>query len=227
MAKSKYDVYMGSCLLPVTPEKIQIKIKNQNSTLSLINEGEINVLKRAGLTDIDFECEIPQIRQPYAVYQSGFRDAGYFMDIFEGLKIGRKPFQFIVCRRLPSGKQLLNTNITVSLEDYSITEDCGNGFDFKVKFSLKQWKEYGTKTVNINIAKAKANVETSRETNNAPETEEAQTYTVVKGDCLWNIAKQFYGNGAKYTVIYEANKSVIGCNPNRIYPGQVLTIPAV
>ncbi len=113
------------------------------------------------------------------------------------------------------------------MEDYSITEDCGNGFDFKVKFSLKQWKEYGTKTVNINIARAKANVETTRETNNAPETEEAQTYTVVKGDCLWNIAKQFYGNGAKYTVIYEANKSVIGGNPNRIYPGQVLTIPAV
>ena len=47
-----------------------------------------------------------------------------------------------------------------------------------------------------------------------------------KGDCLWNIAKKFYGPGAKYTVIYNANKGVIGSNPNLIYPGQVYTIPA-
>ena len=53
-----------------------------------------------------------------------------------------------------------------------------------------------------------------------------RTYTVKKGDCLWNIAKRFYGSGAKYTVIYNANRGVIGGNPNLIYPGQVLTIPA-
>lgn len=51
------------------------------------------------------------------------------------------------------------------------------------------------------------------------------TYTVKKGDCLWNIAKQFYGNGKDYTKIYNENKSTVGSNPNRIYPGQVLTIP--
>lgn len=45
-------------------------------------------------------------------------------------------------------------------------------------------------------------------------------------DCLWNIAKRFYGSGAKYTVIYNANRGVIGGNPNLIYPGDVLTIPA-
>ena len=53
MAKSGYDVYLKNCLLPVTPEKIQIKINNQNKTVSLINEGEINILKKAGLTDIE------------------------------------------------------------------------------------------------------------------------------------------------------------------------------
>ena len=49
-------------------------------------------------------------------------------------------------------------------------------------------------------------------------------YTVVKGDCLWNIAKKFYGSGAKYTLIYNANKGIVK-NPSLIYPGQVLTIP--
>ena len=229
MAKNGYDVYLGNCLLPVTPGKIQIKINNGNKTVILINEGEINLLKKAKLTDIEFEAEIPQVKQPYAVYKSGFQGAGYFFEIFEELKTGRKPFQFIVCRRTPSGKTLLNTDIKVSMEDYKITEDAKNGFDFKVKFSLKQWRDYGTKAVNIKIAesKPKARTEPQRETNNSPAPAASQTYTVEKGDCLWNIARRFYGNGSKYTVIYDANRDVIGGNPNLIYPGQVLTIPAV
>lgn len=228
MAKGGYDVYLKDCLLPVTPDKIQIKINNANKTVKLINEGEINVLKNAGLTDIEFECEVPQVRQPYAVYKSGFKGAGYFLDIFEGLKTGKKPFQLIVCRRMPDGKQLLNTNIKVSLEEYKVTEDAKNGFDFKVKFNLKQWRDYGTKTVNIRVAesKPKARLEPKREANNSPAPPAPQTYTVVRGDCLWNIAKRFYGNGARYTVIYDANRGVIGGNPNLIHPGQVLTIPA-
>ena len=51
-----------------------------------------------------------------------------------------------------------------------------------------------------------------------------RTYTVKRGDCLWNIAKRFYGNGAKYTRIYDANTNKIA-NPNLIYPGQVFVIP--
>ena len=51
-----------------------------------------------------------------------------------------------------------------------------------------------------------------------------RTYTVKKGDCLWNIAKKFYGNGSAYTKIYDANTHKIA-NPNLIYPGQVFVIP--
>ena len=51
-----------------------------------------------------------------------------------------------------------------------------------------------------------------------------KTYTVKAGDCLWNIAKQYYGNGALYTKIYEANKDKIKSN-YIIYVGQVLIIP--
>lgn len=227
MARSGYDVYMDKCLLPVTPSKLTIKINNANKTATLINEGEINILKQAKLTDIEFECDIPQVKQPYAVYPSGFKDASYFLDYFEELKTSKKPFQFIVCRQTPNGKKFFNTNMKVTLEDYKITEDAKQGYDLKVKISLKQWRDYGTKTVNIKItaSKPKASVEPKRAVTTSPAPVSSQTYTVVKGDCLWNIAKKFYGNGSKYTVIYNANKDKIK-NPNLIYPGQVLTIPA-
>ena len=53
---------------------------------------------------------------------------------------------------------------------------------------------------------------------------EAQYYTVVKGDSLSKIAKEFYGDAMKYPVIFEANQPML-TNPDLIYPGQVLRIP--
>jgi nucleoid-associated protein YgaU len=54
---------------------------------------------------------------------------------------------------------------------------------------------------------------------------EAAFYTVKKGDTLSVIAKQHYGNANKYTVIFEANKPML-THPDKIYPGQVLRLPA-
>lgn len=53
---------------------------------------------------------------------------------------------------------------------------------------------------------------------------ESQWYTVVSGDNLSKIAKQFYGNPNKYPVIFEANKPML-THPDKIYPGQMLRIP--
>jgi peptidoglycan hydrolase CwlO-like protein len=51
-------------------------------------------------------------------------------------------------------------------------------------------------------------------------------YTVVRGDCLWNIAKkqEFYGNGFAWPKIYQANRDQIK-NPDLIYPQQEFKIP--
>ena len=54
---------------------------------------------------------------------------------------------------------------------------------------------------------------------------EAKMYTVQKGDNLWKIAEAQYGKGqgAKNTLIFEANKPML-TSPDKIYPGQVLRI---
>jgi len=51
-------------------------------------------------------------------------------------------------------------------------------------------------------------------------------YSVVRGDCLWNIAKkqEHYGNGFAWPVIYQANRDQIK-DPDLIYPAQVFKVP--
>ena len=53
----------------------------------------------------------------------------------------------------------------------------------------------------------------------------SKTYTVRKGDCLWNIAASELGDGSRWTEIYELNKSEIR-NPRLIYAGQEFVLPA-
>jgi nucleoid-associated protein YgaU len=50
-------------------------------------------------------------------------------------------------------------------------------------------------------------------------------HTVVKGDSLWKISEKTLGSGARYPEIFEANKPMLS-DPDKIYPGQVLRIPA-
>jgi LysM repeat protein len=52
-----------------------------------------------------------------------------------------------------------------------------------------------------------------------------RTYTVKPGDTLSKISKEFYGNTNDYMKIFEANRGTL-TDPNRISPGQELTIPA-
>jgi LysM repeat protein len=58
-----------------------------------------------------------------------------------------------------------------------------------------------------------------------PGTEEETTYVVVSGDWLSKIAQRFYGDAGLWPRIYQANRTVIGPDPNKIYPGQELVIP--
>jgi len=55
---------------------------------------------------------------------------------------------------------------------------------------------------------------------------ESQFHTVVSGDSLSAISKKYYGTWRLYPEIFEANKPML-TDPEKIYPGQVLRIPAI
>jgi LysM repeat protein len=219
---------MGGVQMPVTPSKLKLKVKNQNKTINLINEGEVNILKSPGLTGVEFDLLIPQVKHPFANYPDGFKTADYYLNLFELLKTEKKPFQFICSRTTPSGSLLFDTNMTVSLEEYSVTEDAENGLDLNVAISLLQYKAYGTKLLKVSTSvmststAVTATVNQPREATSAPK---VSTYIVKSGDSLWNIAKLKLGDGSRWQEIYDLNKDKI-VSPNLIYADQTLILPS-
>ena len=118
-----YLFYLGDVLLPVAPSKLQTKISNKNKTMVLINEGEINLPKTPGLTDLSFECLLPATEYPFARYQSGFQKPSYYLSVLEQLKVQGKAFSFRVLRQLDNGQALdLPLSMMVTLEKYTTSD---------------------------------------------------------------------------------------------------------
>lgn len=219
-----YRFQFGRLVLPVTPSKLTVKIKGNNKTLSLVNEREMSILRAPGLTEITFDAVLPMLgRYPFSAVS--YRRPDYYLNAFEKLMLAKRPFQFSVIRKAPDGKELFDTDMKVSLESYTITEDANQGLDLTVSITLKQYIEYTTKTKSVIQPNEESEPtiieENIRDASSAPK---EKTYMVKPGDCLWTIAKKYYNDGAQYKEIYEANKDKLK-SPNLIYPGQELILP--
>ena len=222
-----YVMYLDSVPLPVTPEKLTMKIKNQNKTVDLANGMQLNNLNPAGLTEIGFDAILPQVKYPFAYYANGFQPAEYFLKKLEALKSGKKSFRFICTRQAPGQKRFFDTNMLVTLEEYDITEEVKEGMDVAISVELKQYIPVSLKT--IDLPPAPQPVEAPGENRGAPAT--GRTYTVVHGDSMWEIAQKCMGNGSLYKQLYEMNREQIdarnaieGTSKYTIYTGQVLRL---
>lgn len=223
-----YKIYFDGTLFPVAPPKISTKINGRNNTIELINEGEVNVIKTAGLTDIEVELLLPNQQYPFALYAKEFKTSTYFLERLELLKQSTKPFTFIVTRTTPKGDLMFDTNMLVSIEDYEIVEDVEElGLDVKVVVALKQYKHYGNKRLKIEQPKAQTSTKSTKKTAKVEKARDTstkktpKTHKVVKGDTLWSIAKKHLGDGSKYKQLAKLNNIK---NPNVIKVGQVIKL---
>lgn len=123
-----YLFYLDSVLMPITPGKLTMKIKNKNKTLDLISGGEINIPKSPGLTEISFGLLLPSSEYSFAMYENGFKSPNYYLELLENLKRNRQAFPFTVIRSI-SAEMLLNysaglVNLPSSvLRDYDFNND--------------------------------------------------------------------------------------------------------
>lgn len=210
--------------MPINPSSAEISVGNKNSTVDLINGGEINIPKSPALTTVSFDFTIPQFYYPFVHgTENEMKSAEFYLKFLEDLKVNKKNFQFIIYRSKPNGDFLFYTNIRCTLEEFTQKESWDNGLDIVYTIKLKEYKFYGTKTIKIInestdkvIAKQETKRATTKTTNDIP-----GTYTIKAGDTLWGVAKRYFGNGIKYKELAKLNNI---SNPSIIRVGQVIKL---
>lgn len=226
-----YYFFLGEMMLPVPPAKMTTKIKNRNKTINLINDGEVNLVKTAGLTEISFDIRLPGDSRPYANYNNSLKSSAlsylgkrlfgkdysykppsYFLPKIKKLKTSREPFDLVVLRMSPSYTVLFDTCMTVTLESYSITEDAREGFDLTIPVTLKQYVDYGTKEVEVTTDENGNKTVTIKQERKAKTLDALRHGRIVRGDLsIWEVLKKGDGIGTTIEQLGKRRPAVRLC----------------
>ena len=210
-----YIFMFGVVPLPITPGALSIKTPSMNKTVTLINEGEINIPKDRGLREISFEFLLPQVQKyPFATYQLGSYTASVMIPLLNEWAKTKIPFRFIVVRTSPKGKILYFTYIKCLIEDYTYDEDAeAHGLDVMCSITLKEYRDYGTKSAKIKEVKNSdgSTTKTVSQTNTRSTTGKTVKSSVKtqEGDTLANIAKKETGSFDNYAAVAKANNVAV------------------
>lgn len=216
---TNYQMYVkqgyDSFRFPVLPEKVTISYGSNNEKLRVCGVGEVTIIQDRDAAVLKFESFFPK------TYFSGcdYKDIPVpevACSKIHAMMNSKKPVRYTITGGM-------GVSMYATIEDFKTWEEGGDVGTIYYSITFKEYKETLIRQIKVNVSAKKAKI--SGMSSRTDPTVAAQTYTVKKGDCLWNIAKKFYGSGAKYSIIYNANKGVIGGNTNLIYPGQILTIP--
>lgn len=210
--------------LPLPPEAVKCKAESKFITYNIINIGEVKLPDGEKLTKFSWSGRLPgeSMKHMRIVSSADWRSPKEIQSIFSIWRSGKKKLRLLI-----TGTTI---NHDVYLESYSVDNSKLDTVEYSISFAVaKDIKVYTTKELNIDESEQQP-VQTTNDraasAEAASETPQKTTYTVKSGDSLWAIAKKLLGSGSRYTEIYELNKSIIGSNPNLIYPGQTFTIPS-
>lgn len=209
-----YNAEKEKIQLPVLPESFQTKNGSSNDSVDITGLGEITIMQSRPALQFSFSSFFPAAKFPGLQVSSITKPLTLIQKI-NTWKASRTPVHFIctACR----------VDLYCTIEKFDYSEEGGDPGTYQYSITLKEYREITVRQVKVDIPKKEATVQ--KEEPRVDNSVQPKTYTVKSGDCLWNIAKKYYGSGSDYTKIYNANKGTIGGNPNLIYPGQVLTIP--
>lgn len=202
-------------LLPVTPDGYENSLWKEIETVRATNIGDVHVLGKKKPQNPSISGFFPD--NDYSFSRSSGVGANTAMDYIDTLESWMDAGDIIRVVVADDRGSKINEQFYINGVDYSSKQEDNGDIPFTIHF--KQYTPLKAATVSKSSA-----VNTPR-ADTATKKPKATTYTVKKGDCLSAIARAVYGDASKWKKIYEANKSVIGNNPNLIFPGQKYTIP--
>lgn len=195
---------------PVLPETLSISRGSKNQSVSISGLGEITVIQSRQAVVFSFSSFFPATTFP-GVAVGNLTKPLTLVEKIVSWKDSKKPAHFIVTG--------CNIDLYCTIEDFKVSENGGDVGTLHYSITLKEYREITVRQVKVEIKTQTATVKPDNA--RVDNTVTPKTYTVVKGDCLWNIAQKYLGSGAKYTEI----KTLNGLSSNMIYPNQVLKIP--
>lgn len=201
--------------LPVNPETYTMSRSNANQSANVYRTGELVLWGPTNLSTITIASFFPnpEVGNKYICM---YGDPWDTVKMINRWREDGKPTRVII-----TGTEI---NMECLIEKFEYTGDGGIG---DVKFSI-DFKEYRRVTVPLNSDGGSTGSSSNppAETRSTPSTSSSNgKYTIVEGDCLWNIAKKYYNDGSQWTKIWDANSPMTSGNPDLIYPGEVITIP--
>lgn len=225
----KYEMWLtfnaekSKIRLPVHPESISVKNGSKNTSVSIVGLGEITIKQDRPALVFSFSSFFPAEKFP-GIQVDKITSPLKLIEKLNKWKEKKKPVHFIITNG--------GVNCYCTIENFVYEEAGGDVGTYQYSIELKEYREVSVRKIKVkkkkkgkkNPKKKKASIK-KKAPKRASSKSIPGTYTVKKGDSLWNIARKFYGDGSKYKTIYNANKNTIGSNPNKIYPGQVLKIP--
>jgi len=206
-------------MLPVNPSTFSVKCGSNHDSVDIVSLGEITIMQGRPALQINFSSFFPATYFPGCKTRNPTAPISIIKKI-KAWQASDKPVHLIATQ--------CGVDMYCTIEDFPHSESGGDVGTYEYSLKLKEYRATTIRQVKVTIPKTPTEPPKAEVPKPAPprvdNTVTPKTYTVKRGDCLWNIAKKFYGNGAKYMKIYNANKDKIK-NPNLIYTGQVLTIP--
>lgn len=207
--------------LPINPASVEFTEKQLNQTITLLNIGEANLKGKRGLKYTKLSSFFPSEKSPF--YRYAKQQPGKYVSMMQEWKTSGAIVRVIITD--------MKVDIAMLIDEFIFSAREGDD-DIYYTVSLSEYR-----TLNIPSVQITTKVRSNGLLERPNPTSTGGTHTVVSGDTLWGISKQYYGSGSQYAKIYNSNSGTIEAsarahgkpgsdNGHWIYPGDVYTVPA-
>ena len=212
------EIWLNNISIPVLPSEYQVQSSQNNQSETIIGIGEVSLKGKRNLMTISFSSFFPLRRNSSYCRRGSILKPLQYVDAIERMK------QTGTVKLVITGSPI---RMDCTIESFEWGENDGTG-DIFYTISFKEYRNIGASKSSVVqdglLESAPSADGLNKESARTEPKVSTQEYIVKKGDTLTSIAKRLTGS-SNWKPIYNANRAVIGGNPNRIKVGQKLVIP--